>query len=69
MPPHQRLLVLRVEAAREHLVGSSTPLAEVAYLCGFSDQSHFTRTFVRHVGLSPGAWRREHGGQALALAA
>jgi AraC-like DNA-binding protein len=69
VPPHQRLLALRVEAAREQLTNSSTPLAEVAGLCGFSDQSHFTRTFVRHVGVSPGAWRREHGGQAMARAA
>jgi AraC-like DNA-binding protein len=69
VPPHQRLLALRVEAAREQLTNSSTPLAEVACLCGFSDQSHFTRTFVRYVGVSPGAWRREHGGPAMARAA
>jgi AraC-like DNA-binding protein len=69
VPPHQRLLALRVEAAQEHLASSGLPLAEVACLCGFSDQSHFTRTFARHVGLSPGAWRREHGGRVLARAA
>jgi AraC-like DNA-binding protein len=69
VPPHQRLLALRVEAAQEHLASSGITLAEVACLCGFSDQSHFTRTFARHVGLRPGAWRREHGGRALARAA
>jgi AraC family transcriptional regulator len=35
------------------------PLAEIALDCGFSEQSHFTRTFTRMVGTSPGEWRRQ----------
>jgi AraC-like DNA-binding protein len=69
VPPHQRLLALRIEAAQDYLANSTAPLAEVAGMCGFSDQSHFTRTFARHVGVSPGAWRRERGGRALPKAA
>ena len=69
VPPHQRLLALRIEAAQEYLANSTASLAEVAGMCGFSDQSHFTRTFARHVGVSPGAWRRERGGRALPKAA
>lgn len=32
--------------------------ASIALETGFSDQSHFTRVFSAHVGLSPGVWRR-----------
>jgi AraC-like DNA-binding protein len=33
-------------------------LADVAIETGFADQPHFTRTFSRVLGVSPGAWRR-----------
>ena len=33
-------------------------LAEVALLCGFADQSHFSRVFARAEGHPPGAWQR-----------
>lgn len=59
-PPHQWVTALRIETARELLENSSAPLVHVAGMCGFADQSHFTRMFGRVVGSSPGAWRREH---------
>jgi AraC family transcriptional regulator len=31
-------------------------LSEVATLCGFADQSHFSRAFLKVVGLTPTAW-------------
>lgn len=42
-----------------HLV-STTPiaLAEIAMICGFSDQSHFSATFRRQVGLTPARFRQ-----------
>jgi AraC family transcriptional regulator len=60
VPPHQWLMTARVEMARDMLVRSPTPLVDVAGVCGFADQSHFSRVFARVVGTSPGAWRREH---------
>lgn len=56
--PYQWLLARRVEQARALLVRSGLTLADVAIQCGFSDQSHMTRTFVRLTGSTPGAWRR-----------
>ncbi len=60
VPPHRWLTAARIETARHLLANSWTPLAEVADICGFADQSHFSRIFGRAVGKSPGAWRREH---------
>ena len=56
--PHQWILSQRVAQARDLLSNSDLPLAEVALICGFADQSHFTRVFARIAGASPGNWRR-----------
>jgi AraC-like DNA-binding protein len=32
---------------------------EVAYLCGFADQSHMTRTFERFMGVAPKRYQRQ----------
>jgi AraC family transcriptional regulator len=60
IPPHQWVMTARIEMARSMLTSSSTPLVEVAGVCGFADQSHFSRVFARVMGTSPGAWRREY---------
>ena len=60
VPPHRWLVEMRVESARELLAKSIVPLAEIAYTCGFTDQSHMSRVFGRVVGMSPGARRRKH---------
>jgi AraC family transcriptional regulator len=56
--PHQYLSHIRLEEAKSLLLSSSLPLADIALICGFGDQSYFTRVFTRSVGASPGAWRR-----------
>jgi len=33
-------------------------LAEIALAAGFSDQSHFTKTFRHYNGMTPGEYRR-----------
>jgi AraC family transcriptional regulator len=48
----------RVRLACRHLADAELPLAQVALLAGFVDQSHFTRTFKRLVGTTPAAYRR-----------
>ncbi len=47
---------LRLEWAASQLAGEA-PLAEVALEAGFADQSHFTREFRRHFGMTPGRYR------------
>ena len=60
VPPYQWLNKTRVERAKELLKDPRCELAEIALLCGFVDQSHFTRVFSRSEGYSPGRWRRLH---------
>ncbi|MBQ0822024.1 helix-turn-helix transcriptional regulator [Microvirga sp. HBU67558] len=57
MAPYQWLQRRRVERAKDLLTFRDTSLADIALTCGFSDQSHLTRTFARLVGTTPGAWR------------
>jgi AraC family transcriptional regulator len=47
---------LRLEWAAAQLEGDA-PLAQVALEAGFADQSHFTRAFRRHLGVTPGRYR------------
>ena len=47
----------RVEHACHLLAHSQTTLAEIALVCGFSDQSHFSLMFKRHMGLTPSKFR------------
>jgi AraC family transcriptional regulator len=47
---------LRVEFARSQLVGAAG-LSDIANAAGFCDQSHFSRCFKRHTGLTPAEYR------------
>jgi AraC family transcriptional regulator len=49
---------LRVRHARLLLDDGAGDLATVALDAGFADQSHFTRTFRRLTGMTPGEYRR-----------
>ncbi|MGY4318110.1 AraC family transcriptional regulator [Bradyrhizobium sp. JR3.5] len=56
--PHEFLSQLRIDEAKRLMLTTRLPLADIALICGFGDQSYFTRVFSRSVGASPGAWRR-----------
>ena len=50
----------RVERAAMLVRTTARPLAEIAFACGFVDQSHFTRAFAKSLATSPGAYRRRY---------
>jgi AraC-like DNA-binding protein len=49
---------LRIEKSIQLLKDSKHSLSEIAYLTGFSDQSHFNRIFKKVTGKSPSAHRK-----------
>ncbi len=55
--PYAYFVQLRVNRAQAMLCQGAT-ISEVVYSCGFSDQSHFTRTFKRAIGVPPGSYVR-----------
>jgi hypothetical protein len=50
---------LRIQKAVQLLNDSSHSLAEIAYLTGFSDQSHFNRIFKKYTGKNPSEYRKK----------
>ena len=49
---------IKVEKALCLIKSSALPLTEIAYSCGFADQSHFIRSFKEFTGCLPTAYRR-----------
>lgn len=50
---------MRIDKAIALLETTDYPLTEVAYLTGFSDQSHFTRIFKKQTGGNPSEYRKK----------
>lgn len=48
---------VRFRLAGWHLLKRSTPIAEVGFVCGYSDQAHLTREFTKRVGVTPAKYR------------
>ena len=55
--PHRFMLQSRVERVKRLLVETELPLARIAILAGFADQSHCTRRFRELAGITPSRFR------------
>jgi AraC-like DNA-binding protein len=56
MPPHRYLTQLRVWRATR-LLAEGRSISDTALAVGFADQSHLTRHFKRHTGITPGRYQ------------
>jgi AraC family transcriptional regulator len=58
--PHQFVLRQRLMVAQRLLTETDLPLADVALRVGIPNQSHFTQTFKRRLGITPHVYRQEY---------
>jgi transcriptional regulator GlxA family with amidase domain len=58
LPPHEYLINVRVEHARQ-LLAQGRAIADVAFETGFCDQCHLNRHFKRIVGVTPGHYLKK----------
>ncbi|HEY1393172.1 MAG TPA: helix-turn-helix transcriptional regulator, partial [Methylibium sp.] len=57
LTPRAWLTSVRLDAAMHALEEGDESIAAIAQASGFADQSAFARTFRKHVGLTPTAYR------------
>ena len=59
LSPQQWLREQRLRKSKDLLQASKMMLADIALECGFYDQPHFCRTFMRSEGMTPQAWQQQ----------
>ena len=52
---------VRVEKSKNYLLNTDIPLIDIAGMCGFEDQSYFSKVFKKFTGSSPGKFRENRG--------
>ena len=57
LAPHRYVILSRIEHAKRLLGETDMPLIDIGPEAGFSDQSHFTALFRKHVSMTPKTYR------------
>lgn len=55
--PHAWIITYRLNRAKALLIDTDQPIAQVAFDCGFSSQSHMTTLFSKYIGTTPKRYR------------
>ena len=64
LPPHQFLVLCRMERAKKELAGTRRSIAAIANALGIASAQHFSVQFRRETGLTPLEWRKAHADAA-----
>lgn len=57
LAPHRYIILYRIEQAKRLLIETEMTLVDIGLEVGFSDQSHFTALFRKHVSMTPKTYR------------
>jgi AraC-like DNA-binding protein len=58
--PRELIIKMRIQLACDQLQDPKNELSEIAYSCGFYDQSALTRQFKKHMGFTPSQYRKHY---------
>ena len=58
--PHEEIIRVRMNRAKELLTGTDLPLKQIAVDTGFTRAEHLVTTFRQAIGLPPGKYRDQH---------
>lgn len=50
----------RLSIAKQLLISTKMPIIEIAYKCGFTDSSFFSKTFTKEFGVNPSEFRNKY---------
>ena len=62
MSPRQYLAVLRQQEAMQLLLHGAGSVEQIALRIGYDNAQSFIRQFVKWTGMTPGAFRKQKGG-------
>ncbi len=54
------VIKVRIKAACKELINTRDTISNIARKMGFYDQSHFSKQFTRHMGMSPRNYRKQY---------
>jgi len=60
MTPFSFLIGYRIDRAKELLSGSSKPVTEISFDCGFPSTNYFGKTFREKTGMTPSEYRLKY---------
>ncbi len=58
--PVEYLMACRLSAAKKYLSATDYSISEIVSLCGYSDESNFSRMFRKKTGLRPSEFRKKY---------
>lgn len=63
--PATYLRIKKLKKAEELLTSTDLRTTDIAYDCGFTNVSHFSKSFKQHHGISPSTYKMTHLGKSL----
>ncbi len=61
VPPYQYILDLKMKKAKLLLASTGELVKTIGFSCGFSSPESFSRSFKKHIGMTPGEYRLKRG--------